>query len=95
MIKYLHIFYFFRTTITLVYYGLSLTSVEFSGNKYLNFMLVNIIEVPAFLTSWYFMERLTRRNIQAFSFLLSGIGCIIVNIIPTSKLPFSKLNTHT
>ncbi|XP_027853755.2 solute carrier family 22 member 21-like isoform X2 [Aphis gossypii] len=68
-------------TITLVYYGLSLTSVEFSGNKYVNFMLVNIVEVPAFLTSWYFMEHFSRRNTQAFSFLFSGIGCIMVNLV--------------
>ncbi|XP_050535666.1 solute carrier family 22 member 4-like isoform X2 [Daktulosphaira vitifoliae] len=74
------------TTITLVYYGLSLTSVEFSGNKYLNFMLVNAIEVPAFLTSWYFMERFPRRNTQAFSFLFSGLGCILVNVTPDGHL---------
>ncbi|XP_025421175.1 solute carrier family 22 member 21-like isoform X2 [Sipha flava] len=70
-------------TITLVYYGLSLTSVEFNGNKYLNFMLVNAVEVPAFLTSWYFMERFSRRNTQAFTFIFSGIGCILVNLIPS------------
>ncbi|XP_050436536.1 solute carrier family 22 member 21-like isoform X2 [Adelges cooleyi] len=74
------------TTITLVYYGLSLTSIELSGNKYLNFMLVNAIEVPAFLTSWYFMERFPRRNTQAFSFLFSGLGCILVNITSDSHL---------
>jgi len=82
-------FYDFRTTITLVYYGLSLTSVEFSGNKYLNFMLVNAVEVPAFLTSWYFMEHFSRRKTQAFSFLFSGIGCIMVNVVPTGKQPLS------
>lgn len=75
----------FRTTITLVYYGLSLSSVELSGNKYLNFMLVNAVEIPAFLTSWYFMERFPRRNTQAFSFLASGVGCIMVNVISTGK----------
>lgn len=75
----------FRITITLVYYGLSLTSVEFNGNKYLNFMLVNAVEVPAFLTSWYFMERFSRRNTQAFTFIFSGIGCILVNLIPEGK----------
>lgn len=90
-------------TITLVYYGLSLTSVEFSGNKYLNFMLVNIVEVPAFLSSWYFMEHFSRRNTQAFSFLFSGIGCIMVNLIPTGKhslnfkqfhVPLNLINTY-
>lgn len=73
---------FFRITITLVYYGLSLTSVELSGTKYVNFMLVNAIEIPAFLTSWYFMEHFPRRKTQALSFLLSGVGCIMVNTIP-------------
>ncbi|VVC33623.1 Sugar transporter, conserved site,Major facilitator superfamily domain,Major facilitator, sugar [Cinara cedri] len=70
-------------SITSVYYGLSLASIEFYGNRHLNFMLVNAIEVPAFLTSWYFMEHFPRRYTQAGSFLLSGICCIsTVNIIP-------------
>ncbi|CAH1732788.1 solute carrier family 22 member 21-like isoform X2 [Aphis gossypii] len=68
-------------TITLVYYGLSLTSVEFSGNKYFNFMLVNAVELPASLTLWYVMENFSRRKTQAYSFFFSGIGCIMVNLI--------------
>lgn len=82
--------YDFRITITLVYYGLSLSSVELNGDKYLNFMLVNAIEVPAFLTSWYFMEHYSRRKTQAFSFLFSGIGCVLVNLVQKRKLFFNS-----
>ncbi|XP_025207541.1 solute carrier family 22 member 21-like [Melanaphis sacchari] len=77
-------------TITLVYYGLSLTSVELSGNKYMNFMLVNIVEIPASLTLWYVMENFSRRKTQAFSFFFSGIGCIMVNLI-SSNYTWMKL----
>ena len=32
--------------VTLSYYGLSLTSVSLSGNPYLNFFLVSLVEIP-------------------------------------------------
>uniref|UniRef100_A0A2S2PLV9 Solute carrier family 22 member 21 n=1 Tax=Schizaphis graminum TaxID=13262 RepID=A0A2S2PLV9_SCHGA len=73
-------------TITLVYYGLSLTSVELSGNKYFNFMLVNAVEVPASLTLWYVMENFSRRKTQAYSFFFSGFGCIMVNLISANYM---------
>lgn len=74
--------YNLRFTITLVYYGLSLTSVEFSGEKYVNFMLVNFVEVPAFFILWFSMERYSRKYVQTLSFLFSGLSCILVNITP-------------
>lgn len=35
-----------------VYYGLSLNSVSLSGNKYLNYTLVCLIEIPGYTISW-------------------------------------------
>ena len=35
-----------------VYYGLSLNSTSLSGNKYLNYTLVCLIEIPGYSISW-------------------------------------------
>lgn len=35
-----------------VYYGLSLNSTQLSGNKYLNYALVCLIEIPGYTISW-------------------------------------------
>lgn len=35
-----------------VYYGLSLNSTSLSGNKYLNYTLVCLIEIPGYTISW-------------------------------------------
>lgn len=35
-----------------VYYGLSLNSTSLSGNKYLNYALVCLIEIPGYTISW-------------------------------------------
>ena len=42
----------FRSTNTLVFYGLSLYSVSLSGNIYLNFIFAHLIEIPGTTFAW-------------------------------------------
>lgn len=70
-------------TLTLVYYGLSLgaSTAGFDGfHKHLTFAIVNLIEVPAFLTSWFLMDHYSRRYTQANCFLSSGV-CLLAFLI--------------
>lgn len=72
-------------TNTFVYYGLSLNSVAISGNLYLNFMLVCLIEVPAGLVTWLLMERYGRRSSMCSSLVLTGVSCIAFLFIPDTE----------
>lgn len=49
-----------------VYYGLSLNSTSLSGNKYLNYALVCLIEIPGYTISWvsWKAEITSNNNIQ-------------------------------
>lgn len=66
----------------LVYYGLSINSVELVGNRYLNFILSNAVEIPAFILSGVIMNKVERRVSQSAAFFFSGMACIACEFIP-------------
>lgn len=68
-------------TNTFVYYGLSLNSVNIGGNKFINFILLSLIEIPGFLICWQLADRIGRKKTQMGSLIVSGIVCIITAIV--------------
>lgn len=63
-------------TCAFVYYGLSLNATNLSGNKFVNFALVCLIEIPGYSLAWVCMNKIGRRWSLAGSLLLCGITCI-------------------
>ncbi|XP_070504608.1 organic cation/carnitine transporter 2-like [Chironomus tepperi] len=63
-------------TNALVFYGLSLNSVNLSGNIYYNFIFGSLIEIPGTTIAWISMNKIGRRYPLVFSFLICGVGCI-------------------
>jgi OCT family organic cation transporter-like MFS transporter 4/5 len=61
----------------LVYFGLSLNSVSLSGNKYLNFILVSIVEIPGYYLGYVAIEKFGRVIGFTASMVLSGVTCIL------------------
>uniref|UniRef100_A0A1B0GFG9 Major facilitator superfamily (MFS) profile domain-containing protein n=1 Tax=Glossina morsitans morsitans TaxID=37546 RepID=A0A1B0GFG9_GLOMM len=60
-----------------VYYGLSLNSTSLSGNKYLNFALVCLIEIPGYTLAWISLNKFGRRLSLSGSMLLCAITCVV------------------
>lgn len=75
-------------TNTFVYYGLSLNSVAFAGDKYLNFILVAVVEIPAYFLTWFLTDYVGRKATLSSSFLLSGAFCLAIQFVPTGNLDF-------
>lgn len=61
---------------TFIYYGISMHSVSISGNLYLNYIIVALIEMPAYLVTYFTLDKYGRRITMALSLLLAGVGCI-------------------
>lgn len=59
-----------------VYYGLSLSSVNLSGNKYLNFILVSLVAIPGYALAQYTMNRFGRRPSISTFMIVCGIMCL-------------------
>lgn len=80
--KRLFICSFLWTASTLVYYGLSINAIELSGNSYLNYIVVIVIEAPANVCKLIFLDRFGRKKVIATAFLMTGLILINYGFIP-------------
>ncbi|XP_072028153.1 organic cation transporter protein-like [Amphiura filiformis] len=67
---------------SVVYYGLSLNSVNLAGNKYLNIFLLCVVEIPCSIFVIIALKWCPRRWCQSISFLIAGVFCILTGCIP-------------
>uniref|UniRef100_A0A1B0FY37 Major facilitator superfamily (MFS) profile domain-containing protein n=1 Tax=Phlebotomus papatasi TaxID=29031 RepID=A0A1B0FY37_PHLPP len=74
MIRFVILIYNWITN-AFVYYGLSLNSTSLSGNKYLNYALVCLIEIPGYTLAWIAMNKIGRRWSLGLSLLLCAVTC--------------------
>lgn len=72
-------------TNTFVYYGLNLSAVSLAGNKYFNFILSNVIEIPAHLLALLLVNKIGRRWSMCGSLILAGLSCIAMEFVPGGK----------
>ena len=53
----------FRMVVTLVYYGLSLSTAQLAGNRYVNGFLNAVVEIPAYTSSYFALKRFVIKSI--------------------------------
>lgn len=73
---------FLWVTCTFVYYGLSINSVSLAGNKYINFMLVAFIEIPANFACLAVLDKFGRKRVLITTYILSALICIGLSLLP-------------
>ncbi len=61
----------------LVYYGLSILSVNLHGNKFINFIMFSLAEYPPIIITYFFLDKVGRKSLLCGSLLVSGSACII------------------
>ncbi|KFM65316.1 Organic cation transporter 1, partial [Stegodyphus mimosarum] len=71
----------------LAYEGLQLNVYNLTGNEFLNFFLLAVMEVPGNLASWLLMERFGRRFTLVISFIFTGLVCVLAVI----EYPYSDV----
>ncbi|XP_034825531.1 solute carrier family 22 member 1-like [Maniola hyperantus] len=72
------------TTSTFVNYGLMINSVSLQGNKYVNYMLVALVDLPGTLIVTYILMHFKRKVPLMFSFFAGAILCISQPFLPTN-----------
>ncbi|XP_063221592.1 organic cation transporter protein-like isoform X4 [Bacillus rossius redtenbacheri] len=65
-----------------VFFGLTLNSVVVAGDKYVNFMMVGLIEVPAYVVIYFTMDRFRRRYYQAACLALCCASLLVFSFAP-------------
>lgn len=74
-----------------VFYGLSLNATSLSGNKYVNFILVCLVEIPGYTLSWVAMNKIGRRWALAGSLLLCSFTCAAGGFVPQGNFNIYNL----
>lgn len=74
-----------------IYYGLSLSSVNLSGNKYLNFILVALISIPGYAIAQYTMNKLGRKPSMSGFMIICGIMCCVGAFLNGGDLPWISI----
>ncbi|XP_049871408.1 organic cation transporter protein-like [Pectinophora gossypiella] len=80
--KRLFICSFLWTCSTLVYYGLSINAIELSGNSYLNYIVVIVIEAPANICKLLLLDRYGRKKVIAVAYFLTGLILVNYGFVP-------------
>lgn len=62
--------------VVFVSYGLTLNSVNLGGDKYMNFILSTLMEVPSNLVMFIVIKYFGRRNAQSGSMIICGACCL-------------------
>ncbi|XP_052828501.1 organic cation transporter protein [Octopus bimaculoides] len=65
----------------MIYYGVTLNSVDMSGNRYLNFLLMSAVEIPANILGHFTFKWFGHRKPLCLFLVFSGINCIVANFV--------------
>lgn len=68
-----------------IYFGLNVHSQLLSGNKYFNYIVVNLVEIPANVIAYFIMTRSGRRLPFSLSLITTAILCVGAELVPESQ----------
>lgn len=63
-------------TNALIFYGLSVRSIDLAGDKYINLMLAALMEIPGNLASHFVLKKVSRKWALAVSMICCGVFCV-------------------
>ncbi|XP_038044357.1 organic cation transporter protein-like [Patiria miniata] len=82
LIKHTTIVYYMWFSVCIMYFGLLVYATSLTGNKYLNFFLLALVEAPVYCHDYFVVRRFGRRRPIAFFFLASAVLCILIGFLP-------------
>ncbi|XP_071956984.1 organic cation transporter protein-like [Antedon mediterranea] len=80
-IKTIHILYNWLV-ISLVYYGLSLSTASLGGRDYLAFILSGVVEIPAYIVAIPAIGTFGRKRVLCAFMILGGVACLTTVWVP-------------
>lgn len=73
------------TTSTFVNYGMTINSVALQGNKYINFALMSLLDLPGNLVIMYILTVFKRKLPLIVTFFIGAVLCLGQPFMPESK----------
>lgn len=72
-------------TNSLIYTGLNINSYVLAGSKYVNYILVNLVEVPAVFVAYRLMDKYGRKGTLCASLLVGGVACVASGLVSNNQ----------
>ncbi|XP_022114524.2 solute carrier family 22 member 6-B [Pieris rapae] len=69
---------------TFIYYGMTINSVSLSGNIYLNYVLVALVEIPGFWTAYLVLDKFGRKVTLVIGYVICAVCCFAFAFTPQS-----------
>lgn len=69
---------------TLIYYGISLFPTQLSGDKYINYILTGMVEIPSNLVSPFLLKTLNKYN-EMVARIIAVTAPMILEVLLLSK----------
>lgn len=83
---------FWWITLTFVYYGLSINSVSLVGNRYVNYILTSLVEIPGYCLSVLTLDRFGRKSSTMTAFIICALSLVAMPFVPMCKFEFSFIS---
>ncbi|CAI9731806.1 organic cation transporter protein-like [Octopus vulgaris] len=71
---------------SMLYYGVTLNSLDMAGNRYINVFIIMAIEFPSFYCTYYLFTRFDHRKPITFFLVFSGLNCIASNFVTKEQM---------
>lgn len=82
---------FLWMTCSLCYYGMSINSVSLSSNRYVSFMLVVLVEIPAYVVVVLVLDKYGRKKTLLATFITCGVTSLMFAFLPKGEYFFNML----
>jgi len=77
-----------RFATSCAFYGLTLNVANVGGNIYINTLIMGAVVIPLYPLMIYLSNKLGRRNLISWSFILAGLFCASMYFIPRGMILF-------
>ena len=77
--------FYFRTVSSMVYFAIVIYSNDFSNDRFMNFFLAGVSELPALLMTFLLVKYIGRPRTAFALMLICGISSLVLPFIPNGK----------
>lgn len=69
-------------SLTMIYFGFALSSGSFSGDPYLNFLIISVADIPVILPAILLIKKVGNLKPLFFGFLGAGVTMVAIAVLP-------------
>lgn len=86
---------FYRMSVAMVFFGLSLNTSNLNGNVYLNCFISAATDIVAYLGTWVLISHVPRPTVLFSTLMFCGLIFLIIQLVPKGLCTLSMTMTES